>query len=91
MISTRLAGLFAGIALAIGLVVGAAGAIVAREAVTPTAVSADWDSHMQGMASMMGGSNGMMGGSAGMMGSGAITMPDWMLEHHGLASPEPAP
>ena len=83
MISTKVAGLLAGAALAAGLVLGAAGAIVAREA-SPAAANADWAGHMQAMSSMMGGSGGMMG-------SGATTMPDWMLEHHGLATPEPTP
>ena len=75
MISTRVAGLIAGIALAIGLVVGAAGAIVARDAVNPMPAADSWADHMAGMAGMMGGS----GMGPDMMGSGGSGMgPDMM-------------
>jgi len=54
--------------LAVGLVAGTAGTIIAKDATAPqTAVAACLD-HMADMTSMMGGSGGMMGGSGGMMG-----------------------
>jgi len=101
MITTRLAGLFAGIALAIGLVVGAAGVIVARDAATPAPAAYSWTDHMAGMSGMMGsGGSGMgpdMMGSGGsgmgpdMMGSDASSMFDWMSQHHGATTPQVTP
>ena len=102
MISTKVAALLTAAALGVGLVVGGAGTIVARDQTTGTMPTADCLEHMQQYGAMMGGSSGMMGGSAGMMGGsagmmggssmmgqGGTTMPDWMLQHHGLATPEP--
>ena len=92
MISTRVAGLIAGIALAIGLVVGAAGAIVARDAVNPMPAADSWADHMAGMAGMMGGSGmgpDMMGPD--MMGSDVSSMFDWMRQHHGPTTPQVSP
>ena len=103
MISTKVAGLLAGAALAAGLVLGAAGAIVARDAVNPMPAADSWADHMAGMAGMMGGSGmgpDMMGGS-GMMGPGAMgpdmmgsdvsSMFDWMRQHHGATTPQVSP
>ena len=96
MITTRIAATFAAGALAVGILTGSAGTILAHEATTPQA--SDWTAHMSQMGSMMSlmaGQGGMMSGSGGMMndqngiGPGASTTPDWMQSHHGSASPAP--
>ena len=106
MITTRIAAAFAAGALAVGILVGSAGAILAREAIVPQA--SDWTAHMSqmgSMMSMMAGQGGMMNGQngtgstapGGMMngqnvtGPAASAMPDWMQQHHVTTSPVPAP
>jgi hypothetical protein len=94
MISTRTAASLTAGALVVGLAVGGAGTIVAQDAGPGSMTAADCVEHMgQYGYSMMDGSSGMMGqgtgmmGGAGMMGSDGITMPDWMLQHHGTTTP----
>ena len=105
MITRRMAAALVAGSLAVGLVAGTVGSIIAKDA-TPsqTAVAAclehmdDMDSMMAGQNGMMSGTGGMMGGagmmsgSGGMMGSqgGSGTMPDWMQQHHATATPAPA-
>lgn len=80
MITTRIAATLAGCALAVGILVGAAGMIVLRDATAPqtgfTAMAELMSS--QGMSSMI-----MMNGS------GASSMPGGQHDqHHPAASPE---
>lgn len=89
MISTKIALSMTGAALAVGLVAGGAGTIVARDGGTGTTTAADCLEHMQQYGAMMGTGSGMMGTGSGMMNQGGTAMPDWMLEHHGVATPEP--
>ena len=94
MISTRTAAFLTAGALAVGLAVGGAGTILAQDAGPGSMTAADCVEHMNqygssmwdGSSGMMGQGAGMMGGS-GMMGSDGITMPDWMLQHHGTTTP----
>jgi hypothetical protein len=76
MTSKVTAALAAGL-LAIGILVGAAGAIVVRDASTP-GIAAHMD-QMSGMMAMMGGSR-MMGG--------ALISPENHALHHPIATPE---
>lgn len=94
----RLVGGIAVAMLAVGVLTGAAGAIVVREATTPTAdLGAIMTDHLNdaGMASMMSGS--MMGPGApfgpGMMtGPAFSSMPGSLHgQHHPVASPSAAP
>jgi hypothetical protein len=90
MISTRLAGTCAAVALAIGILVGSAGTIVIRDAARPDAVDAN--AHMGQMAtmmSMMAGGPAMMTGQHG-MGPAGSAMLDWMLQHHQPVSSGPS-
>ena len=89
----RLVGGIAVATLTVGILTGAAGAIVARDARSPAGnlatVMAD---HMGGanMGSMMGGpmmGGPMMGGS--MMGAGPSFSPQDHLSHHATPTPEP--
>jgi hypothetical protein len=87
--TTRLVGGLAVMTLALGILIGAAGVIVIREAADPrtdpVAGMADQMGGMQSMMAMMGGS--MMGGS-GMGGPGIAPGPLHEL-HHPAVSPEP--
>jgi hypothetical protein len=91
MITSRIAVAFAAGALAVGILAGSAGTLVARDATAPQAV--DWAAHLSQMSSMMSGSGGMMNGSGGMMNGqngtdpGASAVPDGMQQHHVAASP----
>jgi hypothetical protein len=78
--TTRIGAAIAAGFLAIGILVGAAGTIVVRDATTP-----DHMGDMAGMASMMGD-----GGMAGMMSMtpGASVTPDEHGSHHETPSPE---
>jgi hypothetical protein len=100
MISTRTAAFLTAGALVVGLAVGGAGTIVAQDAGPGSMTAADCVEHMgqygysmmDGSSGMMGQGTGMMGGAgmmggSGMMGSDGITMPDWMLQHHGTTTP----
>ena len=102
MISTRITATVAASALAVGILTGSAGTIVARDATAPAA--SDWTAHMSqmgSMMSMMAGQGGMMNGQNGtgpgmMNGQDGIAptasmMPDWMQQHHVTVSPVPAP
>jgi hypothetical protein len=100
----RLVGGIAVAMLAIGVLTGAAGAIVVREATMPAAdLAATMTDHMNdaGMASMM---SGAMMGSGSMMGPGSSFGPGMMTgpaassmpgglhdQHHPAASPNDAP
>jgi hypothetical protein len=94
----RLVGGIAVAMLAVGVLTGAAGAIVFREATTPAAdLTAIMTDHMNdsGMAAMMG-SGPMMGpGSSfgpGMTGPAASSMPGGLHDqHHPAVSPSAAP
>lgn len=97
MISTRFAGALVAGALGVGILTGAAGAVLVRDATAPAA--ADLSAHigqMGSMMSMMAGASAMMSGRSGMMsgeydtGPMSSAMPDWMQQHHLVASPEPA-
>jgi hypothetical protein len=91
----RLVGGIAAATLVLGILIGAAGTIVARDAITPqsdfAAIMAD---HMgdQGMASMMSGSMMGPGSSFGpgmMSGPAASAMPGNQHDlHHPAASPD---
>jgi hypothetical protein len=93
----KLAGGITAVALVIGVLIGASGTIVLRDATVPeTDLAAVMTEHMNGqgmagMMSMMGGS--MMGGPSdstgpGMMGPNASAMPGRLHDlHH--ASPAP--
>lgn len=92
----RLVGGLAAATFAVGILTGAAGTIVIRDATTPNlaAVMAD---HMDGAttASMMSGgmtSGSMMGAGSGMMsGPAASSMPGSLHDqHHPAASPDGA-
>lgn len=87
--TTRLVGGLAAMTLALGILIGAAGVIVIREAADPltdpVAAMADQMGGMQSMMGMMGGS--MMGGP-GMGGPGMAPGPLHDL-HHPAASSEP--
>ena len=87
--TTRIGAAVAAGFLAIGILVGAAGTIVVRDATTP-----EFDAHMGGMAGMMS----MMGagdvaGMMSMMGAGFPMPPDGSMEpgehesHHAMPSP----
>ncbi len=93
--TTRIGAAIAAGFLAIGILVGAAGTIVIRDA-TASDHMADM-AEMAGMMSMMGG--GHMGDMMSMMGGlpmgpgssiapGASMMPDQHESHHGAPSPE---
>ena len=86
MITKRLAGALIAGSIAIGLTLGAAGTIVAKDttSASTTAVCAD---HMADMTSMMSGANGMMSGQGG--GPAASAMPDGMQQHHDTQSLAP--
>jgi hypothetical protein len=82
MISTRLAGACAAVALAIGILVGSVGTNAIRDAAGLDAVDAN--AHMGQMAtmmSMMAGGPGMMTGQHG-MGPAGSAMIDGTLQHH---------
>jgi hypothetical protein len=82
MISTRLAGTSAAVALAIGILAGSAGTIVIRDAARPDAVDANADMGQTAtMMSMMAGGPGMMTGQHG-MGPAGSAMIDGTLQHH---------
>ena len=92
--TTRLVGGLAVMTLALGILIGAAGVIVIREAADPrtdpVAGMADQMGGMQSMMGMMGGS--MMGGSMmGGPGTGDPGMAPGPLHdlHHPAVSPEP--
>jgi hypothetical protein len=90
MISTRITATVAVGALAVGILTGAAGTIVARDT-APQA--SDWAAHMSQMSSMvsiMAGQGGMMNGQNGIAPAASL-MPDWMQQHHVTISPVPAP
>ena len=90
MISTRITAAVAAGALAVGILTGSAGTIMARDA-TPQA--SDWTAHMGqmgSMMSMMAGQGGMMNGQNGAAAPTASAMPDWMQQHHVTTSPVPA-
>lgn len=104
MIPNRLAGGIAAGALAVGILVGAAGTVVVREATAPSWSAADVTAHMAAMpwgtggagmmggAAMMGGA-GMMGGAAMMNGAGMVGS-DWAAMHdrlHDLHHPTTTP
>jgi len=102
MITTRLAATFAAGALAVGILAGSAGTIVARDATTPQA--SDGSAHMSqmgSMMSMMAGQGGMMSGQTGTgsgmmngqngMGPAASAMSDSMQQHHVTSLPVPTP
>lgn len=84
MITTKFAALLAAAALAIGVIVGAAGALVADNALRPAPVTFDMG------PGMMGGSYGY-GMGPGMMGSGASSMYEWMRQYHGWTTPQSTP
>ena len=90
--TARLVGGIAAAALAVGILVGAAGAVVVRGPSTPDL--ADHMAQMSGMMAMMGGSS-MMGSDSSMMGSGstsdagATVSPEDHAAHHGLPNPSP--
>lgn len=95
--TTRVAGAVAAITLALGILIGAAGVIVIREAPDPVAAMAGQMGGMQSMMGMMGGS--MMGGPGtggpgtrgpGTSGPGMGPGPLHDL-HHPSVSPEPTP
>jgi len=104
MIPNRLAGGIAAGALAVGILVGAAGTVVIRDATAPSWSATDVTAHMAAMPWGMGGA-GMMGGAAwgmggaGMMGSAGWGMggagmmgSDWRAMHdlhHPATTPEP--
>lgn len=94
MIPNRLAGGIAAGALAVGILVGAAGTVVVREATAPSWSAADVTAHMAAMPWGTGGA-GMMGGAAmmngaGMMGSDWAAMHDRLHDlHHPTTTPEP--
>jgi len=97
--TTRLVGGLAVMTLALGILIGAAGVIVIREAADPrtdpVAGMADQMGGMQSMMGMMGGSmmgGSMMGGSMmGGPGTGDPGMAPGPLHdlHHPAVSPEP--
>jgi len=88
MIPNRLAGGIAAGALAVGILVGAAGTIVIRDATAPSWSAADVTAHMAAMPWGMGGV-GVMGG-AGMMDSAWSAMHDRIHDlHHPATTPEP--
>ena len=105
MITRRIAAALVAGSLALGLVAGTAGTIIARDATASQTGAAACIEHMDDMSSMMSGSGGMMGNSGGMMagsggmmgGSGGMmgglngsgSVPDWMQQHHAPASPAP--
>ena len=84
--TTRIGAAVAAGFFAIGLLVGAAGTIVVRDATTTD--PADHMGAMTGMMSMMGAGNmpGMMGGSP--MTPSASMRPADHESHHALPSPE---
>ena len=98
MITRRMAAALVAGSLAVGLVAGTAGTIIAKDAPSQTPAAACID-HMDDLDSMMAGQNGMMSGSGGMMGGGSGGMmsgpngsgsvPDWMQQHHVAATPAP--
>lgn len=83
--TTRLTAAIAGATLVVGILVGASGAVVIRDATAPT-----FSDHMGGMAGMAGmaGMQQMMGGQglSSMMGGSMMgpstTMPGWHSQHH---------
>jgi hypothetical protein len=100
MTTSRIAASVAAAGLAIGLLVGSAGTIIARDATTADAVDcsalmSQMQSMMSSSASMMNGSSGMMNGSSGMMDSQDRTTPEasstpgGMMGHHTTTSPAP--
>jgi hypothetical protein len=95
--TTRIGAAIAAGFLAIGILVGAAGTIVVRDATTTDladhmramSASAGFMGSMAGMMSMMGGDmSGMMGGSP--MGPNASLTPGDHESHHAGPSPEAA-
>ena len=86
--TTRIGAAVAAGFLAVGILVGAAGTIVVRDATTT-----DFADHMRGM-SASAGSMGSMAGMMSMMGSGSPMSPDaWMTpgeheSHHAIPSPD---
>lgn len=91
----RLVGGIAAVTFAIGILIGAAGAIVVRDSTTTDvaghmrdmSMSAGSMGSMAGMMSMMGGDmSGMMSGSP--MGPNAPMSPDEHGSHHAVPSPE---
>ncbi len=98
MITRRMASALVGASLAVGLVAGMAGTIIAKDATPSQSAVAACIDHMDDMGSMMNGTGGMMNGTGGMIGgagmmsglNGPGSMPDWMQQHHGAATPTPA-
>lgn len=76
--TTRIAALLAAGFLALGILVGSAGAVLVRDATTPSL--ADHMADMSGMMAMMGGSS--------MMGGGSIS-PQEHAGHHASPTVEP--
>jgi hypothetical protein len=91
MIPNRLAGGIAAGALAIGILVGAAGTVVIRDATAPSWNATDVTAHMAAMPWGMGGA-GMMGGAGWGMGGAGMMGSDWSAMHdlhHPAITPEP--
>ena len=104
MITRRMAAALVAGSMAVGLVAGTAGSIIAKDATPTQDAAAACLEHMDDMDSMMAGQNGMMSGAGGMMGgagmmsgtggmmggqSGSGAMPDWMQQHHAASTPAP--
>lgn len=97
MITRRMAAALVAGSLAIGLVAGTAGTIIAKDATPAQTAATACLEHMDDMDSMMAGQNGMMSGSGGTMGgagmmsglNGSGSMPDWMQQHHVAATSAP--
>jgi hypothetical protein len=89
MTTTRIAAAVAAGGLAIGLLAGSAGTIIARDATTTTA-AVDCTAHMSQMQSMMSGAGSMMSGAGSMMdgASGMMNGTSGMMNSQGGTAPE---
>ena len=82
MITRRMAAALVAGSLAVGLVAGTAGTIIAKDTTPSQTAAAACIDHMDDMG-------GMMNGAGGMMGPGTSAMPDYMQQHHAVSSQAP--